>query len=414
MTDRPGFISAAAEATPIWHDLVGQDEVVVRLSNAVAGAYPETGAAGRAMSRAMSHAWLITGPAGSGRSVAAKDFAAALQCEHQGCGQCNDCATAVSGAHPDVTIVNTEKLSIGIDEIRDLVVRSALAPSRGRCQVIIVEDADRITVQGANALLKAIEEPSPKTVWMLCAPNPDDVMVTIRSRCRRIQLVTPSDAAVAELLVRRDGIDPDAARDAARIAQGHIGRARRLATDPVERERRDRMVSIPQRLTSVGACLMVANELVEEAKVEAERVCAPLDEKETEELKSALGIGETGRSRRQSQQDQSALKALADEQKIRQKRLQRDTLDRVLTELTTWYRDVLSLQLGHDVGRVINRAHLEQLDSQSRTSSAEQSVTRIQAILDTRTQLGLNVSPLLAMEDLLVRLGSTQAGRPGH
>ncbi len=178
----------------VWADLVGQDRVVEVLRRAVAGE-----------AHAMTHAWLITGPPGSGRSNAARSFAAALQCENGGCGTCNNCRTALSGAHPDVTLVRTEQLSIGVDEVRDLVRRAAMSPTLGRYQVIVVEDADRVTERGADALLKSIEEPAAKTVWLLCAPTPDDVVVTIRSRCRASSWPRPSTAAVAELLVRRDG-----------------------------------------------------------------------------------------------------------------------------------------------------------------------------------------------------------------
>lgn len=137
-------------------------------------------------------------------------LAAALRCVDHGCRQCNACRTALSGAHPDVTLVRTEALSIGVDEVRELVRRAAMNPVYGCHQVVVVEDADRILERGADALLKAIEEPAPKTVWLLCASQ--DVIVTIRSRCRRASLATPRDEAVADLLTRRDGIAPEVAR----------------------------------------------------------------------------------------------------------------------------------------------------------------------------------------------------------
>ena len=227
--------------TGVWADLVGQEKAVEVLRRA-AESQP-----GRS-SHAMSHAWLITGPPGSGRSNAAKAFAAALQCAEHGCGQCNACRTTLSGAHPDVTLVRTEALSIGVDEVRELVRRAAMNPAHGRHQVVVVEDADRITERGADALLKAIEEPAPKTVWLLCAPTPEDVIVTIRSRCRRLHLATPRDEAVADLLTRRDGIPPEMAAEAARAGQGHIGRARRLARDEEARARRNAIGELPTRL----------------------------------------------------------------------------------------------------------------------------------------------------------------------
>src|SRR4051794_35301670 len=205
-------------AEGVWADLIGQERSVAVLRRAVSG-----------RAHAMSHAWLITGPPGSGRSNAARAFAAALQCERDGCGECTQCRTSLSGAHPDVTLVRTELLSIGVDEVRELVRRASMSPTLGRAQVIVVEDADRVTERGADALLKSIEEPAPKTVWLLCAPNPDDVVATIRSRCRTLELQTPTVAAVSRLLQVRDGVEPELAGYAARVAQGHIGRARVLA-----------------------------------------------------------------------------------------------------------------------------------------------------------------------------------------
>ncbi|MFZ0530359.1 MAG: DNA polymerase III subunit delta', partial [Propionicimonas sp.] len=205
--------------TGVWTDLIGQDRVVEILARAVRGSTSHEN------SHAMTHAWLFTGPPGSGRSNAARAFAAALQCRFSGCGECNSCLTALSGAHPDVTLVRTEALSIGVDEVRELVRRAAMAPTLGRYQVLVVEDADRITERGADALLKSIEEPAHRTVWLLCAPTAEDVVATVRSRCRLVELSTPRAAAIAELLERRDGIDPDLAAFAARVAQGHIGRA---------------------------------------------------------------------------------------------------------------------------------------------------------------------------------------------
>ncbi len=217
LTDEDGKLPTMT-LSGVWAELTGQQRAVAILQRAVQGT-----------SHAMTHAWLFTGPPGSGRSNAAKAFAAALQCADGGCGHCNSCRTALAGSHPDVTLIRTEQLSIGVDEVRDLVRQAATSPLNKRWQVIVIEDADRITERGADALLKSIEEPAPKTVWLLCAPTADDVVITIRSRCRQIWLTTPSDKAVAELLVKRDGMDAELAAHAARVAQGHIGRARHIA-----------------------------------------------------------------------------------------------------------------------------------------------------------------------------------------
>ncbi len=243
-------------------DLVGQDEAVQTLRRAAAAAAavlratgePEA-AVGADPGGGMTHAWIFTGPPGSGRSVAAR-FAAALQCVHgTGCGECPGCHTTLAGTHADVRLVVPEGLSIGVNEMRALVLRAASTPSGGRWQVVIIEDADRLTEAAGNALLKAVEEPPPRTVFLLCAPSthPDDISVTIRSRCRVVPLRQPAAEAVAEVLVRRDGIAPDVARWTAAATQGHVGRARRLARDPQARARREAVLAVPRRLTGVGA-----------------------------------------------------------------------------------------------------------------------------------------------------------------
>ncbi len=373
----------------VWADLIGQERAIAVLRRAVAG--------GR---HAMTHAWLFTGPPGSGRSNAARAFAAALQCIEGGCGRCNACVTSVSGAHPDVTRVRTEMLSIGVDEVRDLVRRAAMTPTMGRYQVIVVEDADRITERGADALLKSIEEPAARTVWLLCAPTADDVVATVRSRCRRVDLSTPSPAAIAALLERRDGIDPAMAAFAARVSQGHVGRARALARNEGARIRRAEVLKLPGRLVSIGACLTAAANMVDAATEEAGLVTADLDTREKAELSEALGFGASGARPRNAQ---AALKDLEDQQKARSKRLQRDSLDRVLTELTTYYRDVLAVQTGARAA-LVNAELAEQIGRQARLSPPEATVGKLDAILACRTALETNVAPLLAMESLMISL----------
>ena len=377
----------------VWSELIGQESAVAALQRAVSGkAY------------AMTHAWLITGPPGSGRSNAGRAFAAALQCHQDGCGECRECRTSLSGAHPDVTLVRTELLSIGINEVRELARRAQMSPTLGRFQVIVVEDADRITDRGADALLKSIEEPATKTVWVLCAPTPDDVVATIRSRCRRLTLRTPSDAAVARLLIQRDGIEPSMAEHAARAAQGHIGRARKLARDDAARARRREVLLIPGRLTGLGPCLTAAANLVESCAAEAADTTAEMDQSERAALEEALGFGTKGARPRQAA---AAIKGLEEQQKARAKRLQRDAIDRALTELTTYHRDVLTLQTGAGA-RLINADLEHQLSAAARSTSAETTVRRIDAILACRTALETNVAPLLAVEAMMIALVEAQ------
>jgi len=346
----------------------------------------------------MSHAWLFTGPPGSGRSVAAKAFAAALQCRDGGCGQCHDCRATLAGTHPDVTLVHTELLSIRVAEVRDLVRRSAMIPTAGHWQILIIEDADRVTESGGDALLRAIEEPTARTVWMLCAPTADDVSVTIRSRCRQVNLVTPSQAAVVSLLTA-DGIAPDQAEFAARVSQGHIGRARALATDAALRQRRSDTLAIPGRLAALGGCLTAASWAVTTAQGEARQLTETLDAAEMDELRQVLGLGDGPAVRGTA----GAIKELEEQQKLRAKRLVRDALDAVLNELTSYYRDVLVIQLAGGT-ELINQDLTAEIGAAAAAGTPEATLRRLDAIADCRTALAGNVAPQLAFEALMVSL----------
>lgn len=393
-----------AALSGVWTDLIGQEQVVATLQRAVSASESDGSA------RAMTHAWLITGPPGSGRSNAARAFAAALQCRAGGCGECNACTTALAGSHPDVTVIRTEQLSIGVDQVRELVRRAAMSPTLGRFQVLVVEDADRITERGADALLKSIEEPPARTVWLLCAPNAEDLVATVRSRCRRVELRTPSTAAITELLQRRDGIDEVTARFAARVAQGHIGRARALARSEAARQRRAEVLALPSKLTSLGACLRAAADLVETATADAAGVTAELDRREREDLERSLAgaTGSGGGARNIKQRHaQAALRELDEQQKARAKRLQRDSLDRVLTELTSFYRDVLIVQTGAGADP-INVEQFDQVERIAEASTAESTIVRLDAILQCRRALETNVTPVLAIESLLISLSTNR------
>ena len=371
----------------VWDGLVGQQPVIERLQRAVAGD--------------MTHAWLFTGPPGSGRSNTAIAFAAALQCEQGGCGECQSCHQVAVGSHPDVRVTRTEKLSIGVDEVRELVRSSALAPVGRRWQVMVVEDADRLTDQAANALLKAIEEPTDRTVWLLCAPTVEDVLPTIRSRTRLVVLSTPSVADVTDFLVRTEGLAVETASYAARASQGHIGRARALARDEDTRRRRREVVAIPGRLASLGACIAAAADLHDLAKEEADALTSVHDEREKADLDRAYGVVERGRRPREYA---PALRDLEKSQKTRAKRRHLDVVDRGLMDLVSVYRDVLTLQLG--AGSSWSTRSCAATSSRWPTPrSAEQSLGRIEAVFEAREQmLEFNVPPLLALESMMVAL----------
>ncbi|MGW6745648.1 DNA polymerase III subunit delta' [Streptomyces sp. NPDC055025] len=396
----------------VWDDLVGQDRVHVALSAAArdADARVTAEASGTPPPEAskMTHAWLFTGPPGSGRSTAARAFAAALQCVspdralggEPGCGFCDGCHTSLIGTHADVEVIRTDLLSIGVKETRELVRRAQLSPAGGRWQVIVLEDADRLTEGAGNVLLKAVEEPAPRTVWLLCAPSLEDVLPTIRSRCRHLVLRTPAVDAVADVLIRRDGIEPEAAHAAARATQGHIGRARRLATDDRARARRATVLKMPLRVDDIGGCLKAAQELIDAATEDARQVAEDVDAKETEDMKAALGASAGGRMPRGTA---GVMKELADRQKRRSTRTQRDSLDLALTDLTGFYRDVLTLQFGSRVA-LANGDVRDALDRVARASTPERTLRRIEAISACRQALDRNVAPLLAVEAMAVSL----------
>ncbi len=351
----------------------------------------------------MTHAWLFTGPPGSGRSVAARAFAAALLCPDGGCGHCPSCHQVRAGSHADLLLVRPDGLSYGVRQTRSLVLRAAGAPSGGRWQVVLFEDADRATEQAANALLKAIEEPTPRTVWLLCAPSAEELVTTIRSRCRLVVLRTPPAEAIAGVL-SREGVDPDRALAAARAAQGHIGRARRLATDLEAAQRRDEVLAVPPRLSGIGPALSAAAALVKSAEAEAAAISIELDQPERDALRRAFGEGSTGKGVAKAVRGSAgAMKDLEDRQKSRATRLKRDALDRALLDLAAFYRDVLAVQLGAAVD-LASAGHEADVKRLAEASPPEATVRRIEAVMACRERLELNVAPLLAVEELTLAL----------
>ena len=391
----------------VFADLVGQDEAVGVL-RAAAGSAARIVAGTASGTEAMTHAWIFTGPPGSGRSVAARAFAAALQCERDGvgCGACHGCHTALGGTHADVRFVVPEGLSIGVNEMRALVLRAGTAPSGGRWQAVVISDADRLTEQAGNALLKAIEEPSPRTVFLLCTPSthPDDISVTIRSRCRVVPLRQPPATAVADVLVRRDGIAPETAMWAAAASQGHVGRARRLARDPEARGRRDAVLAVPRRLTGVGACFDAASALIEAAEAEAAAAVVDNDTAERTALERALGAGATGRGTAGAMRGAAAqLKDLERRQRSRATRSQRDALDRALVDLAGFYRDVLITNLQAPVAVVHTDAASLSAAAAERWTP-ESALRRLEAVLACREAIDLNVKPRIAVEAMMLSL----------
>jgi DNA polymerase III subunit delta' len=379
----------------VFDNLVGQEHIIDILQGAVAASRIGSD------SQEMTHAWVFTGPPGSGRSSAAVAFAQALICPNQGCGACNECQSAATGVHPDVEVIRTEGLSIKVEEIRELLTRVAWAPSMGGWRVVVMEDADRLTESAANALLKAIEEPGTRTVWLLCAPTLHDVLPTVRSRCRHLQLRTPSIDAVTQVLIKRDNISPSMAEFSARISQGHIGRAKYFATNESVRSNRQVIMRLPIQLGSLAAAFQAAQVLINLATEEANASSESRDEKEVEKLQEAYGKGATGRG--MATGAAKAVKELEKEQKSRATRLVRDSIDGALLDLLTFYRDVMMVQAGATESMVNSdmRAELESFTSSFRAHTI---VEKVRAIMEAREHLAMNAAPLVTCEALMCEL----------
>ena len=400
--------------TGVFTRLVGQSAVESELVAAAYGARGDS-AHGAVNGGSMTHAWLITGPPGSGRSVAALCFAAALQCTGDGvpgCGQCRPCTTTMAGTHPDVLRFVPEGLSIGVKEMRELVATASRRPSTGRWLIVVIEDADRLTEGGGNVLLKVVEEPPPSTVFLLCAPSvdPEDVSVTLRSRCRHVALTTPSVEAIAQVLMERDGIGAQQASWAAAVSGGHVGRARRLATDPDAQARRARALGLARDAATPSRAYAAVEELVAAAEQEAKALTAGRDETETEDLRIALGAGGTGKGTAGALRGSAgALKDLEKRQKSRATRASRDALDRALIDLATYFRDALMVASGAAVAQ----SHPDMTDrvaALAAHASRDRLLRCIEAVLQCREALAINVKPKFAVDAMVATMGQALRG----
>lgn len=368
-----------------WDELTGQDDAIALLRDAA-----------RLDSESMTHSWLITGPPGSGRSNLAYAFATELLS-----GGGVDGATAAQVAartHPDLAVLATERVIISIDEVRHLVSQSQFSPSVAPYRVIVIEDADRMTERTSNVLLKALEEPPPRTVWILCAPSEADLIPTIRSRVRSVRLRVPSVEQVAALLRSRDGVPADLAERAAREAQSHIGMAHRLATDADARDRRARSLTIALGVASVSGAVLAADQLVAVATDDAKALTAEKDGIERESALRSLGIEPGGTI---PPALRSQLKSLEEDQKRRATRSVRDGIDRVLVDLTSLYRDILIVQLGAGVD-LVNEAIRDRVEEAARASTPERMLAALDAIAVARRRIDGNMPPAMALEAMLI------------
>ncbi|OII27796.1 DNA polymerase III subunit delta' [Frigoribacterium sp. MCBA15_019] len=373
---------------PLWEHLTGQPDAIEALT---AAASTQPGNA------SMTHSWLITGPPGSGRSNLAYAFAAALLSREPADEEAT-LRQVAARSHPDLAVLSTERIIITIDEVRSLVAASQFSPSVGRYRVVVIEDADRMTERTSNLLLKALEEPPPRTVWLLCAPSEADLIPTIRSRVRSVRLRMPAVGDVAALLENRDGVDPEIALVAAREAQSHIGMARRLALDASARSRRRQTLETALGIRSVSDAVIAAATLLAVAGDDAKAITEERDAEERASALRSLGVEPGGTV---PPALRSQLRALEDDQKRRATRSLRDGIDRIMVDLLSLYRDVLLLQLGVDE-QPINEAIRAQLDAAAAASTPAATLAVLDAIALARRRIETNVSPAMALEAMLV------------
>ncbi|MCB1280596.1 MAG: DNA polymerase III subunit delta' [Salinibacterium sp.] len=385
----------------IWDELTGQSEAIAVFRAAAEREFARpdgSQGAGAGSSGSMTHSWLITGPPGSGRSNLAFAFATALLSPGTEDGDEATRRQVAARTHPDLGVLSTERVIISIEEVRALVATSHFSPSVGRYRVMIIEDADRMTERTSNVLLKALEEPPPRTVWILCAPSEADLIPTVRSRVRSVRLRVPAVADVAELISRRDGVDAAVATRAAREAQSHIGMAHRLATNEQARDRRERTLREALGIRTVSDAVIAAGALLETAADDAKAITEERDAEERESALRSLGV-EPGGTIPPALRGQ--LKSLEEDQKRRSTRSLRDGLDRIMVDLLSLFRDILLVQLGAE-SEPVNLEILDRIRAAARASTPAQTLATLDAIATARRRIDNNVAPALALEAMLI------------
>ena len=379
----------------VWDSLVGQQPVIDMLSRIAQGDPGQ-----------ITQSWLICGPPGSGRSNMARAFAAALESPDHGM---NDEPTRVTqqvlaGTHPDVTVLATNKVTIGIDQVREIITTSEQMPATAPWRIIIIEDVDRMLERTTNVLLKEIEEPAEHCIWLLCAPSAQDVLHTIRSRTRIVNLAVPSASAVAEFLTSTTNVEPKIAQRAARLAEGHIGIAKLYATDKQVMTDRDELVVGVLNLARASDAVLLAGSLIDNAKAQAEADASRITAGQEAEFRRINGLAPNDRI---PPKLRGAFNQIAKKDDVKRlvTRRTRDVLDRALNSIASIYRDVAVLQNNAEdsVGLINleNRSPITELSVRLNRAGA---VTRLDEVAHARKRLAGNGNPLLVFESLFCAL----------
>lgn len=379
----------------VWDSLVGQKPVIDMLSRIAQGDPSQ-----------ITQSWLICGPPGSGRSNMARAFAAALESPDHGMSAEPTRVTqqVLAGTHPDVTVLTTNKVTIGIDQVREIITTSEQMPATAPWRIIIIEDVDRMLERTTNVLLKEIEEPAEHCIWLLCAPSAQDVLPTIRSRTRIVNLAVPSTQAVAGFLTSTTNVEPKVAQRAARLAEGHIGIAKLYATDERVMSDRDELVVGVLNLARASDAVLLAGNLIDNAKAQAEADANRITAGQEAEFRRINGLAPSDRI---PPKLRGAFNQIAKKDDVKRlvTRRTRDALDRALNSIASIYRDVAVLQNNAEdsVGLINleNRSSITELSVRLNRAGA---VTRLDEVAHARKRLAGNGNPLLVFESLFCAL----------
>ena len=379
----------------VWDSLVGQKPVIDMLSRIAQGDPSQ-----------ITQSWLICGPPGSGRSNMARAFAAALESPDHGMSAEPTRVTqqVLAGTHPDVTVLTTNKVTIGIDQVREIITTSEQMPATAPWRIIIIEDVDRMLERTTNVLLKEIEEPAEHCIWLLCAPSAQDVLPTIRSRTRIVNLAVPSTQAVAGFLTSTTNVEPKVAQRAARLAEGHIGIAKLYATDERVMSDRDELVVGVLNLARASDAVLLAGNLIDNAKAQAEADANRITAGQEAEFRRINGLAPSDRI---PPKLRGAFNQIAKKDDVKRlvTRRTRDVLDRALNSIASIYRDVAVLQNNAEdsVGLINleNRSSITELSVRLNRAGA---VTRLDEVAHARKRLAGNDNPLLVFESLFCAL----------